>query len=156
MSIQSLTRRLAGGALPILGVAGFLAAAPASLAAGTTAAAAPSHETVAPVAANGVVIIWNRASQRYEVPADQQAADLARELQDVLAGSDSAQRAGLAEKTQVEVLPNGLARARTPVGFLSLSVLRPAGEGFAPVCAQGPQGALRALATPAAGTPAER
>lgn len=152
---ESPSRRLARRAIAVLGIAGVLAAAapvaeaaPAGEPAG--AAAARSRESVPPPAATeGVVIVWNPASRRYEVPADQEAADLAHELQSVLAG-DTGRRAGLAEKAAVEVLPNGFARTRIPAGFLSLSVLRPAGSaGFAPVCTQGPVGALRALAAPA-------
>ncbi len=163
MSIERLTRRLASSAVAILGVAGVLAASPSPAAAepsGATAGAttARSREAVTPPAAtNGVVIIWNQASQRFETPTDRQAADLARELQDVLEGA-TGRRAGLAEKAAVEVLPNDLARSRIPASFLSLSVLRPAGrDGFAPVCSQGPEAALRALAAPAAcAAPVER
>ena len=168
MSIERLTPRLRSSAIALLGVAALLAATPRPAGAGEPAsgpAAAPqtahSQATQAqlrsPAASHGVVITWNEAANRFESPAADQAAELARQLRSVLAG-EAGHRAGLAEKVQVEVLPSGLARARVPASLLDLSVIRPAGDGtFAPVCSQGPVEARQVLAAPFSGSgPVER
>ncbi len=161
MSIERRIPRLRSTALAILGVAGLLVALPQPAAAGETAGAASptvhSRATQAPSATDGVVITWNESAKRFEAPEAARAAELARELRSLLAG-DTGRRAGLAEKVVVEVLPNGLARARIPASLLDLSVIRPTGDGtFVPVCSQGPDGARRALAaTVVASGPVEK
>ncbi len=168
MSIERLTPRLRGCAIALLGVAALLAATPRPAAAGEpasgTAASSPAPHSRAtqaqlrsPAAAHGVVITWNESAKRFESPAAEQASELARELRSLLAG-ETGRRAGLAEKVEVEVLPNGLARARVPASLMNLSVIRPAGGGtFAPVCSQGPDEARQDLMTPYLGSgPVER
>lgn len=168
MSTARLTPRLRGIAIGLSALALLLVAFPRPAAAGEpangSAADSPTAHSRASqaqlrsqVASNGVVITWNESAKRFETPAAEQAAKLAGELRALLAG-ETGRRAGLSEKVEVEVLSNGVARARLPVSLLDLSVIRPTGAGtFAPVCSQGPAEAHRLLTTPYVGSgPVER
>jgi hypothetical protein len=122
-------------------------------------APAGAHAPSVPSAAvNGVVVTWSLANGRFESPAPEQAAELVRELQRLLAGG-LADRVGLESGAPVaKRTASGLLKARVPAALLDLAVVRVgAGGSFAPSCTQAPGGTLQTLSeAPAATQPAER
>lgn len=115
--------------------------------------AAPAEQATPPTstsaAINGATITWNIQTKRFEAPTPEQAAGLAEAMQALLAKKAAAGKLPIAEKAELEELPNGLKRMRMTADMLNFSLVRVGASGeLIESCVDGPERADAALATP--------
>ncbi len=119
--------------------------------AGEQAAQPATTETVVSGQASSLVVHWDAEKQSYRQPTAAERAQIVEEMNRLLTAR-FADNKGMTVDTEavvVETLPNGARRARLPLSFLNMSVVRVAPDGsFAPACTPTPERAGALLNAP--------
>jgi hypothetical protein len=118
---------------------------------GEPAAQPATTESVVSGQASGLVVHWDAENQTYRQPTAEERAKIIDEMNRLLTAR-FADNKGMTVDTDavvVETLPTGARRARLPLSFLNMAVVRVAPDGsFAPACTPSPERAGELLHTP--------